>query len=163
MFVPVLLVINLLTQVEAGKSSCPEPFVRIGEGCYYLSQTAMTWSEARGYCQDLLPGEDADLAVFETYCNDYSHIASYALNTETPYLWVGGTDEGHEGFWNWVVGRPVNLLATYWREHEPESNTSYNCIAFESIYESINRMRLTSYSCSISELFLCQLGIHALK
>ncbi|XP_045594451.1 uncharacterized protein [Procambarus clarkii] len=83
MFGAVMVIISLLTQGDAGTASCPTPFVKIGEGCYYYNMMFTTWSEARTTCQSLLPGEDADLAVLDSTCDDFRHIASYAITNES--------------------------------------------------------------------------------
>ncbi|XP_045594448.2 C-type lectin domain family 4 member E [Procambarus clarkii] len=166
MFVLALLVIGLLTQGEtgaAGAASCPEPFVTIGEGCYFFSYSFVTWQEARTTCQSLLPGEDADLAVLDSTCDDFRHIASYAITNELTPFWVGASDDLIEGYWTWVDGRPVDMTASYWNTEEPLDGNSYNCayLAFHS--EKTFRLRLNADYCFDIWPCLCQLGVHSLK
>nr|XP_045594464.1 perlucin-like isoform X2 [Procambarus clarkii] len=162
MFIPVLLVISLLTQVDAG--TCPTLFVPVGEGCYHFSEVTKTWAEARDYCQTLLPDQDADLAVLDNYCDDYMHLITYITsNGLINSYWLGATDQSHENYYIWVDGRVMNLLAPYWAPAEPQSSTVYDCIVLHDVMEVTTRLRLMDYNCNNEYLFICQLGVHTLK
>ncbi|XP_069156128.1 hepatic lectin-like isoform X2 [Procambarus clarkii] len=156
MFVVALLVIGLLTQVEVGTASCTDPFIQLGEGCYYFIEGIETWSSARAICQIL--GDDVDLAVFDTLPDDYTHIASHILSKGLNFLWVGGTDQNHQDYWTWVDGTPMRLEASYWDPASPRS-TSYDCVQLYRVSEVTDRMRLVNISCSATYYFVCQQGV----
>nr|XP_053655225.1 C-type lectin domain family 17, member A-like [Cherax quadricarinatus] len=166
MFVNVLLLLlisSLMAQAGNGADSCPEPFVLIGEGCYFHNPSVTrTFVEARLYCQTLLPGEIADLAVLDVYCDDFKHLASYASGVQARWRpWIGATDENHPGYLMWVDGRPVDLTEAYWDPDQPEYNDDRTCAYMALNTETVNKFRLFTTDCDVHTDTLCQLGVHA--
>nr|XP_045594454.1 C-type lectin domain family 4 member E-like isoform X2 [Procambarus clarkii] len=165
MFAAVVLVISLLTQMDAGEGAdaCPAPFFMIGEGCYYYSETFMTWQEARATCKNLLPEEDADLVVMDTYCDDFLKIESYAISNGLKPFWVGAAKVNLQDYWAWVDGRPVDLTSHYWKAGYPTIANDENCVFMAYGLEFVTRMRLYTNDCHYAFPFMCQLGVQALK
>lgn len=157
---PLLCLLPFLALSSAGVI-CPEPFEFIHEHCYYFSQEALAWQDARDFCKSLTTTDHADLAVFDLTCEDYKHIFLRADEENQVEYWVGGTDEHHEGFWTWLDGRPIDLRASYWYDESPISAPDYNCLLIELISEVLGRWRLGNVECMQRFYFICQLGVEA--
>nr|XP_045594465.1 C-type lectin domain family 17, member A-like isoform X1 [Procambarus clarkii] len=169
MLTVLVLVISLLTQAGAGdnattavRTTCPEGFMPLGTGCYCYFAMKETYDKAREICQ-FLPGDNVDLAVFDSHAGDATFISTFAINNEISSLWVGSTDQGHEGYWTWVDGRPLHPESPYWNITMPRGSTAYNCGIISQVIEKSVRMRLMDSQCTTAYPFICQLGLNPLK
>ncbi|XP_045594467.2 regenerating islet-derived protein 3-beta-like isoform X3 [Procambarus clarkii] len=168
MLTVLVLVISLLTQARAGdnaktvRTTCPEGFMPLGTGCYSYFDMNETYDKAREICQ-LLPGDNVDLAVFDSHPGDATFISTFAINNEISSLWVGSTDEDHEGYWTWVDGRPLHPESPYWNTTMPRGSGYFNCGIMSQVMETSVRMRLMDTECSKTYPFICQLGLNPLK
>ena len=69
--------------------ACSDPFMDVGDGCYYFSykeNLKMNWTEARKHCQSFPNG--ADLAVLDSKCFDYNHVANYIIMEGNPQITI---------------------------------------------------------------------------
>lgn len=71
-----------------------------------------TWHQARDSCFAM-----GGYLATVTDQEEQDFIYSVLLSVVSPECWLGGTDEGNEGIWNWVNGEPFNF--TYWYQGEP--------------------------------------------
>lgn len=163
MFVSALLVSSFLTLVVPGTATCPSPFFAIGEGCYFYTDAGMIWEDARAFCRSLKPEENSDLAVMDYYCDDFMHIASYAISNDLEIFWVGVTDKDDRNYWTWVDGRPADKAAHYWYQESPATSDEGNYAVAVVFEEVTKRMRLLNIGNAFLWPPLCQLGVQALK
>ncbi|KAK7082454.1 hypothetical protein SK128_026760 [Halocaridina rubra] len=155
------LAVLLSLLATAFSAVCPEPFEAVGDQCYYFSTSELEWQEARDFCKTLSAENTSDLAVFDLACEDYRRIFLHVANQGYLYFWIGGSDLGHEGYWTWIDGRPIDLTASYWDAAEPEASMDYNCLVMSPQTEYISRWRLRDNGCNSVRYFVCQLGINA--
>ena len=77
------------------------------------------WWSARRKCRAL----GGDLVCVETP-NEHQFLCQFALaqfgNPDRFYVWLGATEEGHEGVYTWVSGSPVMFNA--WAPNYPSKN-----------------------------------------
>ncbi|XP_069184309.1 C-type lectin lectoxin-Phi1-like [Procambarus clarkii] len=92
---------------------CPYPYMQVLDECFYVSNKTLSWTEARQYCLRM----QGDLA---TPKHVYA-LVSFINNIKGPTpLWIGGTDKGSEGVWQWVDGRPI--ITDEWSVGNPSDN-----------------------------------------
>ncbi|KAG7160569.1 C-type lectin-like 26 [Homarus americanus] len=103
---------------------CPYPFTQVIYECFYAHQKKLTWPQARRVCQGMGPG----------------------------YFWVGGTDVGAEGTWQWVSDRPVD--PEEWLFSRPDNRAGdEHCLEIVmSDYPGL----YNDETCSIAQRFICQ-------
>ena len=56
------------------------------------------------------------------------HVTMRADPSTREHYWIGLSDEGHEGIWQWADGSSSSL--SYWCPGEPNGGTNENCAAF---------------------------------
>lgn len=157
-----LLLLLAFFMGAAVAGSCPDPFIALGSECYYFSDKIETWHAARSSCMALgntsLP---VDLAVFDVAPDDYNLIFNHVSLIGVSAYWIGGTERGHEGYWIWVDGRPVDMLKSYWQHDEPdrEDITENVLIIWHNSEESYPRRRIGDYSEEHLSYYVCQLGV----
>ncbi|KAG7159271.1 C-type lectin domain family 17 member A-like 3, partial [Homarus americanus] len=117
-----LTVLLLSCVVVNSYAECQDPFIQIGESCYYFSDLLLSYQEARKYCRSLSANHRADLAVFDQIDCDYHHVFSH----------MHQYDQEVDGFWIWVDGRPIDLKASYWSKDEPAVSDTNNCLVMFS-------------------------------
>jgi hypothetical protein len=84
---------------------------------YQRIDTALTWHEAKSYCEDR---SQYLVTVTSSDENDFVFNHMYTEpNNENIWGWLGATDEANEGEWKWVTGEPWNY--TNWASTEPNN------------------------------------------
>ena len=80
---------------------------------YQRIDTKMTWHDAKEHCKKL----GGHLATATS-----SEENNFLYNTfkTNEYCWLGGTDEGEEGTWQWITGEVWNF--TKWYSGEPSNH-----------------------------------------
>ncbi|XP_042865814.1 type-2 ice-structuring protein-like isoform X2 [Penaeus japonicus] len=93
--------------VTAVELLCPDPFVKVGSECFYLSDSGQVFGEARAVCLGL--GGDlaspADVPALKDYIIDRG---------QTLAVWLGASDQDDEGAWQWFDGSPIKAEDWYW-------------------------------------------------
>ena len=108
----ILISLILTTSSEASISSqtfCPSAFHPVGSGCYFYGHFKLNWFRAMEFCHSL--GREASLAVIETD-QENSQLKTWLTAHGDPNtgVWVGGSDNGHQGVWSWF---PTGHLIQY--------------------------------------------------
>jgi len=139
---------------------CPCSSVRNDDtGRWYLFSwpMALTWSDARVFCQDRLEGDLAVLADVD----EPAWVASKVGQTyerDDPW-WLGLTDQVAEGTWLWVDGMPLEAGAP-WGAGEPSAESdSVDCAALriagtEGTWEDD--------VCDVPQYFVCEGSLQTL-
>jgi len=118
-----------------GSSVCPEGYI-VNEKfskCYKYYGQSSTWYDAQNVCKV----NGGQLVTIESV-EENNYIFSLAV----PYLefgseiWIGITDEGHEGTWRWSTKyEEIDATFTYWNSGEPNNGygAGENC-AYLGLY-----------------------------
>jgi len=85
---------------------------------YQRFENSLTWLEAKTYCESQ-GGHLATITSKEE--NDFIFAQFGGASIQ---LWLGGTDEGHEGVWTWVNGEPWSY--SNWNIGEPNNYQGVN-------------------------------------
>lgn len=165
---------------------CPEPFIPIGDQCYYFSDMYKNWQEAREACQNMNTTEPADLAVFDRSFGDYDRVIQHVASLDKKRWWIGGSDipettrsdevdrrrsseESNESSsgtsseeittnLTWVDGRPVDLRRNYWVGHAPHHSGQENkLVLYLTKYEKVDRWRVGDTSRKGRIPYICQI------
>lgn len=101
-----------------------------------------------------------DLAVLDLFPGDYSLLFHHATLLGNDSWWIGGTEEGHPGYWLWIDGRPVDQVKTYWRPDEPDLVDDQNVLMITyQANEKYPRRRIGDWIAERNHKYICQLGI----
>lgn len=125
---------------------------RQGSSFYFLGHGEVTWYQAKSHCENIggyLPEIDSkeEHEFLKDRSNTHFSKSSYGI-------WLGGSDESHEGTWTWVhSGRHIFPSITFWKEGEPNnSGGSENCL---HMYKSVD-YRWNDVSCTGTMAFICE-------
>jgi hypothetical protein len=101
---------------QGGALRCTGTSFRAGaiEYCYERGR-AVTWDEAERACK----AQGGTLASLGTRREIDAFRAAAASRLGSHHAWIGFTDEGHEGRWTTVTGRPIGW--SRWRPGEPNN------------------------------------------
>ncbi|XP_042224435.1 hepatic lectin-like [Homarus americanus] len=145
-----VLIIAMLAVASA--SACSPPFVDIDNRCYFFQhEMALTWGEARAYCQAM--GDRVDLAVVDS-CERLGLTWHFIVNNYGPHwYWIGATDAGHRGDWEWVTGYSVAIGTPFWYPNHP--NAQGSCLALEH-----KTGYFVDFDCTVAGNFICENSIN---
>ncbi|KAK3873937.1 hypothetical protein Pcinc_021094 [Petrolisthes cinctipes] len=123
---------------------CPYPYSRVVNECYYLSQQALPWHSARHSCR----GMSGDLA---TPSHLYALKAFLNDQRSSRSVWIGGQDNGLDGGWRWVDGRPVD--SADWAKQQPDERRAVEqCLALRRDRHPV----LHDSACHSGQRYVCQ-------
>ncbi|XP_046337481.2 perlucin-like [Haliotis rufescens] len=131
--------------VAEGICPCPTGFVQYQQACYWFSNIAGSFAEARSYCQFFR----SHLARITSKEED-DFVRSYAKETgRAPDYWLGATDLITERTFVWEVGDTLNY--TNWHSDEPNKKTE-NCLGYKQLYDYL----WNDYRCDVAINFICE-------
>ncbi len=81
---------------------------------YYLYDEGLTWTEAKNYCENI----GGYLAVI-TSIEEQEIIEELLENGSKNQYWLGGTDNGHEGNWQWITSEEWEYVN--WDNRQPDN------------------------------------------
>lgn len=121
--------VSLLCVLEV-EPGCPSlsDFRFVGHyngSAYYVSNAAMTWNAANALCQSIPGGNLASIAD----AAENAFVAGCDLDGTHTGLWIGLTDEGHEGSWQWVNGGSASYFN--WEAGQPQGGTGENVVSMK--------------------------------
>jgi len=118
----------------------------------HFNDQKVTWSEAKASCEE----HNAKLLMVK---DDVTQ--EWTKKIHTP-VWIGATDQGHEGDWKWVDGSPVDKTkkSKHWGAGEPDSGLGLveeDCLAtgFELLW--IHHGQWADEVCNSKFTFACEL------
>ncbi len=111
----IMLAVLLLVLCTSPTASADSARVQYpGNGHYYQRfDAAMTWSDARAYCESQ-GGYLATLTSAEEDSFVYQNVGQDGVA-----MWLGGTDETSEGTWEWITGEAWSY--TNWASGQPNN------------------------------------------
>jgi len=118
----------------------------------HFNDQKVTWSEAKASCEE----RNAKLLMVK---DDVTQ--EWTKKIHTP-VWIGATDQGHEGDWKWVDGSSVDKTkkSKHWGAGEPDSGLGLveeDCLAtgFELLW--IHHGQWADEVCKSKFTFVCEL------
>jgi hypothetical protein len=96
---------------------------------YQRFNIPLKWTDAKAYCSGL----DGHLATLTSQAeNDWvwNNLGVNGID-----IWLGGTDEAHEGFWTWVTGEPWGYAN--WSPGQPDNSggsENYSVFIFKQLH-----------------------------
>jgi len=118
----------------------------------HFSDQKVTWSEAKASCEE----RNSKLLMVK---DDVTQ--EWTKKIHTP-VWIGATDQGHEGDWKWVDGSSVDKTkkSKHWGAGEPDSGLGLveeDCLAtgFELLW--IHHGQWADEVCKSKFTFVCEL------
>ena len=112
-----------------------------------LFAESKTWAEAEAYCQ----GQGGHLASILTA----KEQQEARITSGGKYVWIGGSDQEHEGVWQWTDGSAWGF--TSWKVQHGRRGNSKNCAVM------LRGDKWTDESCANSYPFICQSSSQKVK
>lgn len=110
--------LNIGASVKSIKktNTIPED-AKVYKGNYYqVVDTALTWTQAKDYCESL----GGHLATIKDK-NEQKFIESIiSENSSSTFYWLGGTDAEKDGDWKWLTSEKWNY--SNWQNNEPNDD-----------------------------------------
>nr|XP_053653938.1 perlucin-like isoform X2 [Cherax quadricarinatus] len=126
------------------ETCCPYPYQRVLDECFYLSTEKLSWSHARQYCHGMKGTLAMPINVYalESFVHDKGGSV---------FVWLGATDEGQEGEWKWLNGRPIK--SEDWSGSQPDNyDGNEHCMDLRPEWHP----PLNDARCSNKQRFACQ-------
>ena len=110
----------------------------------------MSWNDSRLACQSY----GGDLVSIKDQAEQTFLVNRFTLSQRRQYYWIGLTDEGHEGDWDWSDNSSSNF--TNWRTSAGEPNNrggNENCaeMIYDGLWNDNNCARKFAFICKIRE------------
>ncbi len=122
----------LLTHLAVAQST-PQFFPGTGHWYQLVTSPNVTWTQAK----DAAAASGGYLACINSQAeNDFV----LGLTPPPPAAWIGGTDQGAEGNWQWISGEPWSF--THWGSNEPSNGGGLIEEDFLEIWTSDNHLFL---------------------
>uniref|UniRef100_A0A3B3TR12 C-type lectin domain-containing protein n=1 Tax=Poecilia latipinna TaxID=48699 RepID=A0A3B3TR12_9TELE len=127
---------------------CPPSCWRPSCLCYLFSRSALSWHEARDWCN----GHESHLVILMSD-EEWDFVTRLSAGS---FYWVGLTDE-KSGRWEWVNQTPITWTSTHWRRERPDSWTGHGLGPGDEDCAHIhNDGRLNDLHCSTRLRYICQ-------
>lgn len=141
------LVDGLLNNRSQGGVCCPLNWERFQISCYYFSNSALNWHDARDWCYS----HQGHLLIL-TEDKEWDFVHGLGMGT---WFWVGLTDES--GRWEWVTGTPYVMDRRHWRPGQPDNWTLHGLGEGDEDCAHLHYDgRLNDLHCSTRMRFICQ-------
>ena len=128
--------------------SCEEPWVKNGDHCYYWSMMEANWTQAEDYCRS---GGGHLASVNSNATNEF--ILRELNKRSNSQLWIGGTDKGEQGSWNWTDCSPWDF--EYWAEKQPSHHKRDDCVRYSKKITKGSTPKWNDWKCDHKHCFLC--------
>ncbi|XP_028998832.1 LOW QUALITY PROTEIN: asialoglycoprotein receptor 1 [Betta splendens] len=107
---------RLMKNASAPDGCCPLGWELSGSSCYLYSKTALTWPEARDWCN----GHESHLVILHSD-EEWDFVTRHANGV---FFWIGLSDD-RIGKWEWVNQTPYVMNRRRWRPNQPDSWTGH--------------------------------------
>ncbi|XP_060903012.1 CD209 antigen-like [Labrus mixtus] len=130
------------------KTACKMGWRKFESSCFFTSVVKKTWTLAREYCQN----NGAELAIITSQKEMRFVNGLYRSDQE---VWIGLTDKGVEGKWEWVDGTP--MTTTFWGKGQPNSHSGRNQDCVEFWHRALGVGEWNDENCKILQYFICEI------
>ncbi|XP_018006966.1 perlucin-like [Hyalella azteca] len=135
-------------------TKCPMAFEEAGGRCYFFGRFPLNWFRALEFCHSF--GSSVSLATIETSRENF-FIKQFlrASGGHETGIWVGGSDNGHDGQWTWF---PTGQLVQYsgWGPSQP-SGGDQHCMYLVGGHLSY---QWADFHCLFDMHFLCEYNVN---
>lgn len=139
---------RILRNSSTVEGCCPLDWDKLGSSCYLFSKTALSWDEARDWCN----GHESHLVILNTD-EEWEFVISHIMGK---FYWVGLTDE-RTGEWEWVNQTPYVMNRRRWMPGQPDSWTGHGLgRGDEDCAHLHSQGRLNDLHCSTKMRYICQ-------
>ncbi|CAL4117186.1 unnamed protein product, partial [Meganyctiphanes norvegica] len=133
---------------------------------YYMSSRAYAgmisiWYQGKKVLESIPEGFPMIdfVGVFKSYKHDKAIILlspKSIILENTDAVWMGGSDDHHEGLWLWVDGRQADIFSNFWGYNSPQASSSNNCMKASKLSNSytVARVWLNDEKCSAEYNFV---------
>lgn len=130
--------------------NCPTGWKKFEGSCYFTSVSQKSWSQSREYCK----GKGGDLAIV-TSKEEMDFINTlYGSDKE---VWIGLTDKGVEGQWQWVDGTP--MTKTFWASGQPNSYNGRDQDCVEFWHRATRQGEWNDENCNLEQNWICEMSV----
>ncbi|XP_045178363.2 low affinity immunoglobulin epsilon Fc receptor-like [Mercenaria mercenaria] len=137
---------NVVIQSAGKIDPCPKNWFREGDTCYlYQKNEQLSWYGARIRCDDL----GGKLAEPDTE----EKMMYMLLTLDENNVWIGATDDGHEGSWVWASSQKSVGSTSLWQPGQP-NNLSGNQHCME-----VGLSLLNDESCLEDNYYICEKAV----
>uniref|UniRef100_A0A087YEH2 C-type lectin domain-containing protein n=1 Tax=Poecilia formosa TaxID=48698 RepID=A0A087YEH2_POEFO len=134
--------------VSVSDGCCPLGWETFGSSCYLFSRSALSWHEARDWCN----GHESHLVILMSD-EEWDFVTRLSAGS---FYWVGLTDE-KSGRWEWVNQTPYVMNRRRWKPGQPDSWTGHGLGPGDEDCAHIhNDGRLNDLHCSTRLRYICQ-------
>ena len=124
-----------------------------GEVTYKFYPEAKNWYQAKDSCRQ----HGGELAMIRSADEQARVLRVRGLWRQ--FIWVGATDEGHEGQWLYVNGDGVSY--TDWTPSEPNNaHGNENCLSLRAIRRQAVGGRWNDHNCHTLFPFVCEFNLY---
>lgn len=116
-------------------------------GCYYISNTTLTWIDANKFCKKMSSCLTNILSL-----EDINWIGHLTNN----HTWVGGNQNGYVYQWEcqqYNYQKQINPYSTLWASGEPKPGNKKQCV---QIWKLQTGFGLDDHDCNLSKRFVCK-------
>lgn len=137
---------NIVIHGSERQDACPKDWQREGDNCYLFEKDEkLSWYGARIRCDDF-GGKltEPDTAKEMTYI---------MTNVHADNVWIGATDDGHEGKWVWASSQQLVSSNLNWQSGQP-NNLYENQHCME-----IGLLAMNDESCLQDNYYICEKAV----
>uniref|UniRef100_A0A3Q0T227 C-type lectin domain-containing protein n=1 Tax=Amphilophus citrinellus TaxID=61819 RepID=A0A3Q0T227_AMPCI len=139
---------NLINNASTAHGCCPLNWNSFSTSCYLFSTTALSWHDARDWCN----GHESHLVILLTD-EEWNFVTQRSMGS---FYWVGLTDERNDQ-WEWVNQTPYIMNRRRWKPGQPDSWTHHGLGPGDEDCAHLHHDgRLNDLHCSTKMRFICQ-------
>ena len=124
---------------------------KLGDQCYFWSTVTKSWQNSESHCQD----ENGHLAAVTSLEIHNFLMKKVNKDDKTTWFWIGGSDKGQEGNWEWTDGSVWNF--TIWADQPFNQPTGkgYHQDCLQIYHNGWAQNGWNDNRCSSHFLFIC--------
>ncbi|XP_026179944.1 C-type lectin domain family 10 member A [Mastacembelus armatus] len=139
---------RIMNNSSAEGKCCPLGWDGFGSSCYFFSKVALSWDEARVWCDN----HGSHLVILRTD-KEWDFVTSRSAPDS---YWVGLTD-GRTGKWEWVNHTPYIIERRRWEPGQPDNWTEHGLGPGDEDCAHLRyNGRLNDLHCSTKLRYICQ-------
>ncbi|XP_077772924.1 asialoglycoprotein receptor 1-like isoform X3 [Podarcis muralis] len=128
---------------------CPKGWKNFEESCYWMSQDAASWNQAKLDCEK----KDAHLVII----NSPQEKRFVSQRWRSVDIWIGLTDV--TGVWKWVDGTSYMLQQEDWAEGQPDHWYGHGLGGGEDCVQAYSNGLWNDNHCSLRFSWMCEMEL----
>lgn len=136
-------------RVKRMYAMCPPHFFRIGNECYFISQSRQNWLDAHFECKD----RNSKLAEPMKYDDKYLRKFLQSSKSDKNYIWIGGNYNWRANKWQWGYnGKDIGYQSFSQMVPGSSQDLKYHC----AVLSPELKFRWSAKLCTEKLNFICQ-------